>query len=303
MAGIIDERQDNRESTYEPETDVIEEETDDIDNDESFDLDGNLDEDVDTDDETDDTNGDDEEDSEFEEGDELDEPDEESDEETNEGNDEQKPAEESQDDGKDARIKELEQQLAAERASKTKFKAQTKETLEKLGVKVEGDVEEALDLAAAETEGITLEEYRAKKKAAEEAESAKQALKRQKFEELTASDLAELKKSFPDLVDVGNIRDCFSSFDDFAQFGRLRDSGVTPKNAYMAVNGEKVRSAQAVAAQKKVESDGKRHITSVAPKKASDNSVVMPKEVLREWRDMFPDKTDKELRALYRQTL
>ena len=136
-----------------------------------------------------------------------------------------------------------------------------------------------------------------------ELETAKQSLARQRFEQLAASDLAELKKSFPDLLQVDNIRNAFKSMEDFVQFGKLRDSGVAPKTAYMAVNGEQVRTAQAQAAQKKVAGDGKRHITSVAPKKASDTSVVMPKETLREWRDNFPELTDAEIRKLYKETL
>ena len=126
---------------------------------------------------------------------------------------------------------------------------------------------------------------------------------RQRFEQLAASDLAELKKSFPDLLQVDNIRNAFKSMEDFVQFGKLRDSGVAPKTAYMAVNGEQVRTTQAQAAQKKVAGDGKRHITSVAPKKASDTNVVMPKETLLEWRDNFPELSDAEIRKLYKETL
>ena len=40
----------------------------------------------------------------------------------------------------------------------------------------------------------------------------------------------------------------FDSFADFVQFGKLRDSGVAPKTAYLAVNGDKVRTKQAAAA-------------------------------------------------------
>ena len=172
-----------------------------------------------------------------------------------------------------------------------------------LGIKVDGDVTEALDRVAAETQGKTLEEYRKEKNEKAELETAKQTLARQRFEQLAASDLAELKKSFPDLLQVDNIRNAFKSMEDFIQFGKLRDSGVAPKTAYMAVNGEQVRTAQAQAAQKKVAGDGKRHITSVAPKKASDTNVVMPKATLEEWRDNFPELTDAEIKKLYRETL
>ena len=301
MAGLIDER---KEEIDELETEELEE-TEVVDNDEGIDLDGDQDEDVDAEEnEEEETDADDLEES--DEGEELDDPDEEEEtdeEETDGEDDEEIDQEDTQVSEKDAKIAELESQNEAQKLGRAKFEKQVKDTLEKLGIKVDGDVTEVLDRVAAETEGKTLEEYRKEKDEKAELETAKQTLARQRFERLAASDLAELKKSFPDLLQVDNIRNAFKSMEDFVQFGKLRDSGVSPKNAYMAVNGDKVRTAQAQAAQKKVAGDGKRHITSVAPKKASDTNVVMPKATLGEWRDNFPDLTDAEIRKLYRETL
>ena len=301
MAGlIIDDRQ---EQIDELETEELEE-TEVVDNDEGIDLDGDQDEDVDAESEEEETDADDLEES--DEGEELDDPDEEEEtdeEETDGEDDEEIDQEDTQVSKKDAKIAELERQHEADVTGRERLEKQVKDTLEKLGIKVDGDVTEVLDRVAAETEGKTLEEYRKEKSEKAELETAKQSLARQRFEQLAASDLAELKKSFPDLLQVDNIRNAFKSMEDFVQFGKLRDSGVAPKTAYMAVNGEQVRTAQAQAAQKKVAGDGKRHITSVAPKKASDNNVVMPKETLKEWRDNFPELTDAEIRKLYKETL
>ena len=301
MAGlIIDDRQ---EQIDELETEELEE-TEVVDNDEGIDLDGDQDEDVDAESEEEETDADDLEES--DEGEELDDPDEEEEtdeEETDGEDDEEIDQEDTQVSEKDAKIAELERQHEADVTGRERLEKQVKDTLEKLGIKVDGDVTEVLDRVAAETEGKTLEEYRQEKSEKAELENAKQSLARQRFEQLAASDLAELKKSFPDLLQVDNIRNAFKSMEDFVQFGKLRDSGVAPKTAYMAVNGEQVRTAQAQAAQKKVAGDGKRHITSVAPKKASDNNVVMPKETLKEWRDNFPELTDAEIRKLYKETL
>ena len=301
MAGlIIDDRQ---ERIDELETEELEE-TEVVDNDEGIDLDGDQDEDVDAESEEEETDADDLEES--DEGEELDDPDEEEEtdeEETDGEDDEEIDQEDTQVSEKDAKIAELERQHEADVTGRERLEKQVKDTLEKLGIKVDGDVTEVLDRVAAETEGKTLEEYRKEKSEKAELETAKQSLARQRFEQLAASDLAELKKSFPDLLQVDNIRNAFKSMEDFVQFGKLRDSGVAPKTAYMAVNGEQVRTAQAQAAQKKVAGDGKRHITSVAPKKASDNNVVMPKETLKEWRDNFPELTDAEIRKLYKETL
>lgn len=301
MAGlIIDDRQ---EQIDELETEELEE-TEVVDNDEGIDLDGDQDEDVDAESEEEETDADDLEES--DEGEELDDPDEEEEtdeEETDGEDDEEIDQEDTQVSEKDAKIAELERQHEADVTGRERLEKQVKDTLEKLGIKVDGDVTEVLDRVAAETQGKTLEEYRQEKSEKAELETAKQSLARQRFEQLAASDLAELKKSFPDLLQVDNIRNAFKTMEDFIQFGKLRDSGVAPKTAYMAVNGEQVRTAQAQAAQKKVAGDGKRHITSVAPKKASDNNVVMPKETLKEWRDNFPELTDAEIRKLYKETL
>ena len=302
-ARIIDDRHDEYE---ELETEDLEE-TEVVDNDDGIALDGDQDEEVDAEFEEEETDTDDLEDEDYtEEGEELDEPEEEeeSNEEEADGKDnEEIDEEDTQVSEKDAKIAELERQQEVRDTMHAKFEKQVKDTLEKLGITVDGDVAEALDRVAAEAEGKTLEEYRKERTEKEELEDAKQTLARQRFEQMAANDLAELKKSFPDLLKVDNIRKCFNSMEDFIQFGKLRDSGVNPKNAYMAVNGEQVRTAQAQAAQKKVESDGKRHITSAVSKKASGNTVVMPKETLKEWRDNFPELSDAEIRKLYRETL
>jgi hypothetical protein len=301
MAGLIDDRQEEYEELDEEvEVDEV------VDNDEGIDLDGDQDEEIDADTELE------EESSEYDEVDDseiLDEQDGNEDEEDEEDEeidgeaDEEVDQDEPQVSEKDAKIAELERQQEVEKTKNVKLEKQVKETLELLGIKVDGNIEEVLDRVAAEAEGKTLEEYRKEKDEKTELENARQALARQKFEQLAANDLAELKKSFPDLLAVTNIKNCFKTMEEFAEFGRLRDAGVAPKTAYMAVNGEQVRTAQAKAAQKKVAGEGKRHITSVAPKKASDTTIVMPKETLREWRDNFPELSDAEIRKLYKETL
>ncbi len=273
---------------------------DELDNDESYDLDGDSDEDIDTDiddEETDDAEADDGED-------ELDETEtDENDDETDAESDEDDPAAESATDDTDAQNEELRKQLAAKDATIDNIRNLSKETLQKMGVKVDGSVEEALEKANAESEGISVEDYRKARAATAEAQVAERQAKQQAFEALAAADLSELKKSFPDLLKQTHIKDCFDSMADFVQFGKLRDSGVEPKTAYLAVNGDKVRTKQAAAAQQKAASGGKEHLNSAVSKKASGNNTVIPKEELQQFRDMFPNLSDKELRALYKQTL
>ena len=298
MAGEIDEK--NLSLLDDEDTDGSEE----IENDEDFDLDGDSDEELGAaaNEETDGDESDDidevdlDEDDELDESEDSDEQDEENDGSNESGEDNNSTAADSQDE-KDAIIENLKKQ-------NNKFRAQTKETLEKLGIKVAGDnVEEALEQAAAESDGVSLEEYRKTKSDAAEVAQARETLRRQKFETLAANDLAELKKSFPDLLETKQIKDAFTNIDEFAKFGRLRDSGIDVKTAYLAVKGDDVRAKQSAAATQKAANDGKNHITSVAPKKAAGDSITMPKSTLREWRDMFPNKTDKEIIQLYKKTL
>lgn len=268
----------------------------DVDNDEGFDLDGDSDEDTDIslDEDNDENMGEVDEDDELDESEETDE----NEEESNDGDN--SPTEQ---DEKDAIIADLKAQLATEKSNNAHLRNLSTETLEKMGISVGDDVTDTMERTVAESEGISVEEYRKRRQDSANLAQQKEAEKRQAYEQLAANDLSELKKSFPDLLKKGKINDCFDDFDDFVEFGRLRDAGVSPKRAYLAVNGDKVRNQQAIAAQRKAASDGKKHITSVAPKKASDDNVVMPKETLREWRDLFPGKTDKEIRALYKQSL
>ena len=299
MAGEIDKK--NLSLLDDEDTDGSEE----IENDEDFDLDGDSDEELgaatDEESETDESEEIDDE-VDLDEDDELDES-ENSDEQNGEkvgsndsGEVNNSTSADSQEE-KDAIIENLKKQ-------NSRFRAQTKETLEKLGIKVDGDnVEEALEKAAAESDGVSLEEYRKTKDDAAEVEQARETLRRQKFETLAANDLAELKKSFPDLLETKQIKDAFTNIDEFAKFGRLRDSGIDAKTAYLAVKGNDVRAKQSAAATQKAVNGGKNHITSVAPKKAASDGITMPKSTLKEWREMFPRKTDKEIIQLYKKTL
>lgn len=270
----------------------LETDNEDIESDnEDLDLEGDPDENDDIDLDTEDTEAEDDTDDESDNEDDAD-SDDASKDDTSDGNS-------NEPDEKDLKYQELE-------AKYKKLEANSRDALHKLGVEVkpDGDVNEALEKAAAEAEGKTLEEYRKEKTDAEALAKAKELVAKQNFEKVAAADLTDLKKSFPYLLEKTAIRSCFDSFEDFAKFGRLRDNGIPAKEAYLAINGDKVREMQSAAARQKAANDGKQHIKSVAPKNTSDGTnVTMPKKTLEEWRDIFPDKSDKEIKELYRQSL
>ena len=277
---------------------------DELDNDDGYDLDGDQDEDIDSDIDDEDIDDAETDDGEGELDDtETDDNTDDADADDGQDSDKDSTAAETDADGKDAEIAELRKQLAAKDAELGNVRNLSKETLQKMGVTVDGSVEEALEKANAESEGVSVEEYRKTRAQTAEAQAAERQAKQQAFEELAASDLSELKKSFPDLLKNKHIADCFDSFADFMQFGKLRDSGIEPKTAYLAVNGDKVRTKQAAAAQQKAASGGKEHLNSAVTKKASGDNVVMPREALVQWRELFPNLSDKEIKALYKQSL
>ena len=281
----------------EPE-EVIEGDTD---NDESFDLDGGSDEDVDklfeeAAEEGDEDEGEDPID-EDEEG--TEEPEEGGDDSATE-NDAPKETEQKADETSSATT-EADALLAAETAKRVALETQVKKTLETLGIKTEGSALEALERAAAEAEDISIEEYRKKVREENEIAAAKEQIRRQKFEALCANDLAELKKSYSGVLDKKHIRDCFKTFDDFAKFGRLRDAGIDAKDAYLAVNGDEVIAAQKNAAKMRA-SDNKEHLKSSIPKNSASGAVGLSKQTMAYWRELFPELSDSEIRALYKKT-
>lgn len=194
-------------------------------------------------------------------------------------------------DEKDKRIAELEQEL-------TKLKAQGKETLSKLGVKDTGNVLEGLESLAAEADDISVEDYRKKKQETEQADEAKKILQKAEFEKKAAADLAELKKYYPELANAKTIYE----IENLVEFGRYRDLGIAPKQAYAAANPDKLRENAANAAKQKSLNETKKHLQSSVPKGSKDTSITMTKKELATWRDLFPTLSDKELVKLYKQS-
>lgn len=191
------------------------------------------------------------------------------------------------------------EQIAELTAKLTALEAQSKDTLKKLGVKVDGSLLETLEKAAAEAEGFTVEEYRNQRKDGIEAEVAKLIIGQQKIEEIMAADLIQLKRDVPALINLEHI----SQMDKFKEFGALRDKGLSVKQAYFALNGNSIANVAEVAARQQSIKDSKKHLTTAAPKKSKDTSISIPKESLAEWRELFPDKSNNELIRLYKNTL
>lgn len=193
-------------------------------------------------------------------------------------------------DEKDEEIAKLKNELNA-------LKIQGKETLSKLGVSSD-DVLEGLERLAAESDDISLDEYKKNKAESERNNAALKMLQKAEFEKKMAADLAEVQAAYPETKKYSKM----TEIDNFAKFGKFRDLGLSPKEAYAAANPDGVRQDVANAVKQK-SLNNKEHLQSAVPKGSKDSSVVMPKKVLAEWRDLFPNKSDKELIELYKKTI
>ena len=255
------------------------------------------DEDGDSDEDTED---DDEEDDEEFEGDEdgadADEDEEEEDEASEEGaedsSDQKDEAPSSNEpDEKDKQILALDRQLAA-------LRSQTKDTLAKLGVDIkDDDVMAGLVKLAAEADDTTPEEYLRKKNERERNEEAVRTVQKMAFEKKMREDLAEIHAAYPETRNLDSV----TKFPNFREFGKLRDLGLSPKQAYIASHSDAVMASVASSTKRQSLNETKNHLKPAVSKSSKDHSLTLTRRELAEYRELFPDLNDREIAALYRQ--
>ena len=192
---------------------------------------------------------------------------------------------------------EPDEEKEALRRELARFKSQTKDTLKKLGVKESDDPLTDLARLAAEANNETLEEYQRKRAEQESADEAQRFMRAAKFEAKMAADLAEVHAAYPSTRGYTSVK----QLPNFSEFARLRDLGVSPKQAYIAANPDAVTAAAAESARQRSMNDGKGHLKPAVRKSSKDNSLVLSKTDMAMYRDAFPDLSDKEILALYKQ--
>lgn len=193
-------------------------------------------------------------------------------------------------DEKDAQIEALTKELDA-------LKSQSADTLAKLGVKSE-NVLEGLEKVAAESDDMSLDEYRKKKAESQRDDAARKLLQQAEFEKKMLSDFAEIQREFPETRGLKSLRE----IENLAKFGRFRDLGLSPKEAYAAANPDSVRKSVAAATKQQSLNETKAHLKSAVPAGSKDDGIAISKKELREWRDLFPNLSDKEISRLYRES-
>lgn len=207
--------------------------------------------------------------------------------------DKETPKPETQPEGKDekdAQIEALTKELDA-------LKAQSADTLAKLGVKSE-NVLEGLEKVAAESDDMSLDEYRKKKAESQRDDAARKLLQQTEFEKKMLSDFAEIQREFPETRGLKSLRE----IENLAKFGRFRDLGLSPKEAYAAANPDSVRKSVAAATKQQSLNETKAHLKSAVPAGSKDDGIAISKKELKEWRDLFPNLSDKEISKLYKES-
>lgn len=193
-------------------------------------------------------------------------------------------------DEKDAQYEALKKEYDA-------LKAQSADTLAKLGVKSE-NVLEGLEKVAAESDDLSLDDYRKKKAESQRDDAARKLLQQTEFEKKMLSDFAEIQREFPETRGLKSLRE----IENLAKFGRFRDLGLSPKEAYAAANPDSVRKNVAAATKQQSLNETKAHLKSAVPAGSKDDGIAISKKELKEWRDLFPNLSDKEISKLYRES-
>ena len=114
-------------------------------------------------------------------------------------------------------------------------------------------------------------------------------------------DIAEVLKLDPTLTS----RDAIMNDPSFPQVLEKVQSGMRLVDAYKLVNFDRLSSSKTAAARQAVVNQvkGQAHLSNAAGLTATDSLEDIPANMLEIFQDRFPEKSVKELKALYNQTL
>ena len=197
----------------------------------------------------------------------------------------------AKEDERDAKIQNLTRQL-------NELEAQVRDTLEGLGVDTT-DLNRALVKLAAEAAEMSEEEYLRKRTEKRQNEEARVLLERERLQRTMMADLAAIHAAYPATKKFKSVEE----FPNFEEFGRRRDGGLPPKEAFAVTHMDLIVQDAVNSAKQQSLNGTKRHLQSAVPKGSRDTSLTMTKAQLKQYRELFPNMSDKERIALYRQTM
>lgn len=183
-------------------------------------------------------------------------------------------------------------------SGKNKREVMIKDLLKAMGIEGE-DIDAGLLRLAADTKGVSLEQYGKDLDELMNKEEAQRVYREVMMERMVTADMNELHSMFPETKDITKLED----IPNCRRYAELRDMGLTVKEAYSAANPEGRREAVASAVKQQTINASKAHLKSNVPIASKDTSVKISRAEMNQMREMFPDKSDKDLIALYKKTM
>lgn len=159
------------------------------------------------------------------------------------------------------------------------------------------DIKAGLAALAGEAKGKTAEQFIAEHNEAREIEKLKAESRERQAKAIREADLAQIKAAYP-TVDLDDI----TKIDNYKRFGELRMAGLTAAEAYAATNPTaiKLTGVESGKRQASATKGTKDHLRSKATRRSGTATSLSDGE-MREWRDLFPGKSDEELNKLARR--
>ena len=106
------------------------------------------------------------------------------------------------------------------------------------------------------------------------------------YETVARADLDALKAQFPALSALTSL----AELPDPARYGELRELGLTPREAYLAIGGAPKRK-----------SDNRSHLFSSVPRTSAHGRDLPTSEQMAEARRLFTDLNDAQIHRLYKK--
>lgn len=175
--------------------------------------------------------------------------------------------------------------------------AMIKDLLNAMGIEVD-NVDDGLIKLVTDATGDTEEQYKKKREDARKTEEAQRVYREVMMERMIASDMAELHSLFPETKSIAK----FEELPNCRRYAELRDKGLSVREAYSAANPEVRRETIVNSVKQQTINASKAHLKSNVPIASRDTSVKITRGEMEQMRELFPDKSDKELVALYKKT-
>jgi hypothetical protein len=120
----------------------------------------------------------------------------------------------------------------------------------------------------------------------EEAEALAEEVQEIDYAALAAEDLATLRAQFPALKGLTSL----AALSDPVRYAELRECGLTPKEAYLAIGGTPRRA-----------SDNRAHLFSAVPRASTATTEAISAAEMAEARRLFSNLTDAQICKLYKK--